>query len=300
MLLRFLRGLTLKPPRAGVNRRDLLRLRRLSADMAAPMPSPGTSLAQSPPMGGWADLIRVHRPAMGSFFEVRLGARVPGALELASRALDLIDELEAQLTVYRDDSEVSRLNATAHWATDRGRTAICSVCSSGPIELSRQTGGAYDVTSGALSEAWGFVRGPKRVPDRGDAWPMPGPGPAGITFGSTREAKTVGFDRPGIRINLGSSARATRSIGRSKSFAITGFRLRRWFTAASPACSPWARHPAGSAAAGKSPFEIPFRAGDAAGCASPAKPRPGHLGRRVSAFRGGGPGLRPYHRSADR
>ena len=51
---------------------------------------------------------------MGSYFEVRLGANTPGAVDLAERALDLIDALEAQLTVYRDDSEVSRLNATAH------------------------------------------------------------------------------------------------------------------------------------------------------------------------------------------
>ena len=51
---------------------------------------------------------------MGSYFEVRLPAGTPGAVDLACRALDLIDALEAQLTVYRDDSEVSRLNATAH------------------------------------------------------------------------------------------------------------------------------------------------------------------------------------------
>ena len=51
---------------------------------------------------------------MGSYFEVRLGAHTPGAVELAGRALDRIDDLERQLTVYRDDSEVSRLNATAH------------------------------------------------------------------------------------------------------------------------------------------------------------------------------------------
>ena len=51
---------------------------------------------------------------MGSYFEVRLPAGTPGAVDLACRALDVIDALEAQLTVYRDDSEVSRLNATAH------------------------------------------------------------------------------------------------------------------------------------------------------------------------------------------
>ena len=37
------------------------------------------------------------------------------------------------------------------------------------VGLSRETDGAYDVTAGALSEAWGFVKGPKRVPDETDA-----------------------------------------------------------------------------------------------------------------------------------
>jgi thiamine biosynthesis lipoprotein len=139
---------------------------------------------------------------MGSFFEVRLGARVPGALELAGRALDLVDELEAQLTVYRDDSEVSRLNALAHGQPIAVEPRLFDLLDRA-IELSRQTGGAYDVTSGALSETWGFVRGPKRVPDA-------------VTLADARartgwhhlrldsQAKTVGFDRPGIRINLGS------------------------------------------------------------------------------------------------
>ncbi len=35
------------------------------------------------------------------------------------RALDLIEELEAQMTVYRDDSEISELNRTAHLAPVR-------------------------------------------------------------------------------------------------------------------------------------------------------------------------------------
>ena len=79
---------------------------------------------------GRSDLIRAHRPAMGSFFEIRLRCAVPGAVDLACRALDLIDELEAQLTVYRDDSEVSRLNATAHLGPVAVEPA-CSGCSSG-------------------------------------------------------------------------------------------------------------------------------------------------------------------------
>ena len=96
--------------RPGVNRRDLLRLRRLGAEMSAPraFASPGAIGPQvhRPDPG--------HRPAMGSYFEVRLGAGSRARSTWPAAALDLIDELEAQLTVYRDDSEVSRLNATAH------------------------------------------------------------------------------------------------------------------------------------------------------------------------------------------
>ena len=139
---------------------------------------------------------------MGSFFEVRLGARVPGALELAGRALDLVDELEAQLTVYRDDSEISRLNAHAHEQPIAVEPRLFDLLERA-IELSRQTGGAYDVSSGALSEAWGFVRGPKRVPDAetlADARARTG----WHHLRLDPQARTVAFDRPGIRINLGS------------------------------------------------------------------------------------------------
>jgi FAD:protein FMN transferase len=107
---------------------------------------------------GRSDLVRAHRPAMGSYFEVRMAAGTPGAVDLACRALDMIDALEAQLTVYRNDSEVSRLNATAHSgpvAVEQGLFGLLEVA----VGLSRETDGAYDVTAGALSEAWGFVKG---------------------------------------------------------------------------------------------------------------------------------------------
>jgi len=185
-----------KPLRTGVNRRDLLRLRRKGAEMSAP------STASEPVAGSRTDLIRVHRPAMGSYFEIRLGALVPGAVDLANRALDLIDDLEAQLTVYSDESEISRLNATAHLgpvAVERGLFGLLERA----VALSKLTGGAYDVTSGALSQVWGFVRGPKRVPDAetlADARARTG----WQHLRLDPENVTVGFDRQGIRINLGS------------------------------------------------------------------------------------------------
>ncbi|WP_165220399.1 FAD:protein FMN transferase [Aquisphaera insulae] len=185
-------------PRPGVNRRNLFRLR----SPAEPGPSAPRNEEQAEESPGAADLVRVHRPAMGSYFEVRLGARLPGAVDLATRALDLVDELEAQLTVYREDSEVSRLNATAHLGPVPVEPALFRLLEQA-VNLGRLTGGAYDVTAGALSEAWGFTRGPKRVPD-----------PVSLEHARARTgwhhlrldpaASTVAFDRPGICINLGS------------------------------------------------------------------------------------------------
>jgi FAD:protein FMN transferase len=139
---------------------------------------------------------------MGSSFEVRLPVGTPGAVDLACRALDLIDALELQLTVYRDDSEVSRLNATAHLGPVEVESGLFGLLQDA-VALSRETGGAYDITAGALSEAWGFVKGPKRVPDPetlADARARTG----WHHFQLDPERRTVRFDRAGIRINLGS------------------------------------------------------------------------------------------------
>lgn len=146
--------------------------------------------------------MKATRQAMGSFFEIRLPARLPGSFELAVRALDLIDDLEAQLTIYRDDSEVSRLNASAHLGPVRVESGLYALLERA-VELGRATDGAYDVTSGALSEAWGFVRGPKRVPD--PATLASARDRTGFTHLSLNpELKSVAFDRAGLAINLGS------------------------------------------------------------------------------------------------
>src|SRR5271157_6462841 len=58
-------------------------------------------------------LIHVSRRAMATTFEVILPWGVPDATAAADEALELIERLERQLTVYREDSELSRLNRDA-------------------------------------------------------------------------------------------------------------------------------------------------------------------------------------------
>ena len=58
-------------------------------------------------------LLRAARRAMATRFEILLPYGTPDALTLAEAAFDEIDRLEQQLTVYRETSELSRLNRLA-------------------------------------------------------------------------------------------------------------------------------------------------------------------------------------------
>jgi thiamine biosynthesis lipoprotein len=139
---------------------------------------------------------------MGSYFEVRVPARAPGAAGLAEKALELVDGLEAQMTVYRDDSEVSRINREAGERAVAVEPRLFGLIEAA-VELSAATGGAYDIAAGALSEVWGFVKGPKRVPEPAELEE------ARERTGSrhirlNREVRTIRYDRPGVALNLGS------------------------------------------------------------------------------------------------
>jgi thiamine biosynthesis lipoprotein len=114
----------------------------------------------------------------------------------------LLDRLEAQMTVYRDSSDVVNLNRLAPYApviVEERLFALLQLAA----RITTETDGAFDVTAGALVKAWGFVRGPARVPaeeERQTALSRTGMQHVVLT----PEQRSVRYLRVGLEINLGS------------------------------------------------------------------------------------------------
>src|SRR5216683_3119176 len=108
------------------------------------------------------------RAAMGSLFEIFLHGEDPVRLEgAANEALDEIVRLDAQLSHYRDDSDIARLNAGAASGWVRVEPCLYALLERCAV-LSRATEGAFDITAGPLVKAWGFHEGEGRVPPEGE------------------------------------------------------------------------------------------------------------------------------------
>ncbi len=107
--------------------------------------------------------IVVGREAMGCRFETVFNAgEVPEATELGIAFLDCIDAIESHISIYRESSELSRINAAAGaWvAASPDTIALLTLAR----EISSRTGGGFDIASGSLVEAWGFLKRQGRTP----------------------------------------------------------------------------------------------------------------------------------------
>jgi len=149
------------------------------------------------PPTGYA-LVRVSRRAMATTFEVALPFGTRDAIRAAEAALDLIDDLEDQLTVYRETSEVSRLNATGAAVVEPHLFDLLARCS----VWTRETDGVFDIATGALIKVWGFYRREGRIPNaREHADAMIRSGMRHVVLSD--ESRTVKFRAEGLELNLG-------------------------------------------------------------------------------------------------
>jgi len=144
----------------------------------------------------------VGREAMACRFEVVFNAgEVADATALGMTALDLVDETEARISVYRETSELSRLNARAHEGWQPVSADLLDLLVRAR-DLHARTGGAFDPASGSLVRVWGFLRRQGRVPDPATlAAALRASGMDGVEIDA--HAARVRFTKPGVEINPG-------------------------------------------------------------------------------------------------
>jgi FAD:protein FMN transferase len=146
-------------------------------------------------------LLEFARDAMAVEFQVLLNASQQAGSDAAVAALDLVERLEAQLTVYRDTSEVSRINQQAHETEVVVEPRLFALLQLAQ-QIARDTGGAYDMTSGPLSKVWGFYRRQGRMPgDEEVAEALPRVGYQKILLDEAQ--RTIRFAVAGMELNLG-------------------------------------------------------------------------------------------------
>jgi thiamine biosynthesis lipoprotein len=167
---------------------------------SAPLSIGGNDLAADSASDAY--LVRIGRRAMACQFQVFLNAgQYTQGYPAALTALDLVERLETQMTVYRVDSELSAINREA---ADEAVTVesdlfdLLSQC----VDLWRETDGAFDITAGPLSEVWGFSRRQGRLPREAEL--AEALGRVGSQWLDLNlDQRTIRFSRPGVQLNLG-------------------------------------------------------------------------------------------------
>lgn len=144
----------------------------------------------------------VGREAMACRFEIVFNAgEHPGDTEAAIESLDLVDEIEGRISIYRDDSELSRLNATAAAGWQPVSADVFAMLEAA-IDLHARTGGAFDIAAGRLVRAWGFLRRQGRTPSPEElATALATSGTRWLEL--DRDGRRARFTRPGVEINPG-------------------------------------------------------------------------------------------------
>lgn len=164
-------------------------------------------------------LLRFTRRAMATTFEIDIPYGTPDALAAAEDAFDVIDELEDQMTVYRDSSEVSQLNRDAVDRAVPVEPGLFGLLNQAAA-ITRETAGAFDLAIGRLIKVWGFFR-------RAGAVPPP------VELRAARQASgmrhvildaastSVKFRVPALELNLG-------AIGKGYALDRAAERLKQW------------------------------------------------------------------------
>ncbi len=161
----------------------------------------GTVETETDPPGN-SYLIHVGRRAMACDWQVMLNAdQQHESTEAAIEALDLVDSLEDQLTVFRDHSDICEINRRAAHEDVSVESRLFGLFQLA-VGLHSDTDGAFDITSGPLTKRWGFYRREGRMPSQAaidETLAMIGSQHLRLDA----DDSSIRFTRSGMEINLG-------------------------------------------------------------------------------------------------
>jgi thiamine biosynthesis lipoprotein len=164
-----------------------------------------------------ARVVTLSAPAMACEFSIQLPS-TESDRRWVMEAFEWIEKLEQQLSVYRETSELSALNRTAHDApvhVEPQLYALLKRCR----DWSRESDGAFDVTAGPLVKAWGFYQRQGVVPTEAALKEaLAKVGIDRIRFDDER--RTIQYPLAGMEINLG-------AVGKGYALDSVASRLKR-------------------------------------------------------------------------
>src|SRR5580704_1972728 len=148
------------------SRRDFLSGRALRGQIEQSGEALADALLESEPpqeIPGAGPTVRLQTRAMACEFGVVMNPGPPRQVMLASDALDRIHALEAQMTMYRAESEFSEINRRAASEPVTVEESLFRLLSLAR-DISEETEGAFDPTSGPLIALWRRCRREGRIP----------------------------------------------------------------------------------------------------------------------------------------
>jgi FAD:protein FMN transferase len=156
---------------------------------------------------------------------VEIAARGPDRDKLEAAvggAFAEIARLEAMMSATRDDSELAAVNRGAGGAAVPVSAELFEVIARS-LEASKESGGAFDATVGALRGVWSFdPDDPRAATDAEIAARLPLVSWKGVAL--DRQRRAVGLARPGMRIDLGGIAKGyavDRALAKLRDAGVT-------------------------------------------------------------------------------
>jgi thiamine biosynthesis lipoprotein len=147
-------------------------------------------------------VVTLARNAMATRFEMILCGENPVALRAAGEeALEEIERLEGQLSIFRPTSEIAHLNTRAAWEPVQISPPVFKLLQHAR-GLCEESGGAFDIAIAPLVRCWGFMGGSGQMPppeDLAAARQVSGMRLVELDAASC----SVHFTRPGVMLDLG-------------------------------------------------------------------------------------------------